>query len=521
MALNHWELAIQTHNTNHPETDHDCTDISACDPRRYPSTDILITSPECTNHSLAKGQKAVKAQLDMWASGKVDAAAERSRATMWDVPRFAEYHSYRIIIVENVVDARRWVMWDAWLHAMLCLGYDHRCVYLNSMHAHPTPQSRDRMYVVFWKKGQPAPDLDLRPRAHCQACAKDVDAVQVFKDYRKPWGKYRQQYLYRCPTCSVVVEPYYYAAFNAIDWSDLGTRIADRKIPLAPKTLARIQFGIDRYYDAPMIVTGRYTSGVECRVKEAASEPLPTQPGDASHALLVANYSPGYTRPVDGVAPTVRTKDSTGLLTAPVVVTQRGKSMAHGAREPLTTVTGHTTNHYLATPPFIINQSHTHAVASGKVKSVEASMPTQTTVRNMGVLTPPLIVPANTNGRPLPVDGAINTVTAGGRKTALLTTEACNAFIASYYNTHNTRHISDPAGTVTTKDRHSLITYTKPRIEDCFYRMLKVQEIQRAMAFGDDYIILGTGEQKIKQLGNAVTPPAMQWLVERCVKSLS
>lgn len=44
MALNHWQLAIETHNTNHPEVDHDCTDIQACDPRRYPSTDILITS---------------------------------------------------------------------------------------------------------------------------------------------------------------------------------------------------------------------------------------------------------------------------------------------------------------------------------------------------------------------------------------------------------------------------------------------------------------------------------------------
>jgi DNA (cytosine-5)-methyltransferase 1 len=56
LALNHWRLAIETHNHNFPDTLHDCTDISACDPRRYPSTDILITSPECTNHSIAKGK---------------------------------------------------------------------------------------------------------------------------------------------------------------------------------------------------------------------------------------------------------------------------------------------------------------------------------------------------------------------------------------------------------------------------------------------------------------------------------
>lgn len=90
LALNHWKLAIETHNTNFPDTLHDCTDVSACDPRRYPSTDILITSPECTNHSLAKGQKTVKAQLDLFDKGKLDPAAERSRATMWDVVRFAE-----------------------------------------------------------------------------------------------------------------------------------------------------------------------------------------------------------------------------------------------------------------------------------------------------------------------------------------------------------------------------------------------------------------------------------------------
>jgi DNA (cytosine-5)-methyltransferase 1 len=60
LALNHWKLAVETYNTNFPNTRHDCTDISACDPRRYPSTNILITSPECTNHSLAKGRKRKK-----------------------------------------------------------------------------------------------------------------------------------------------------------------------------------------------------------------------------------------------------------------------------------------------------------------------------------------------------------------------------------------------------------------------------------------------------------------------------
>src|SRR5260370_34062825 len=83
LALNHWKLAVETHNTNFPDTLHDCTDISACDPRRYPSTDILLTSPECTNHSLAKGKKRrYQSQLDLWQEGKSDPAEERYRATM-------------------------------------------------------------------------------------------------------------------------------------------------------------------------------------------------------------------------------------------------------------------------------------------------------------------------------------------------------------------------------------------------------------------------------------------------------
>jgi len=163
MAANHWRLAIETHNTNFPDADHDCADVSQVNPRRYPRTDVLIASPECTNHSSAKTRKAASTLWDPRAADE----EERSRATMWDVPRFAEFHRYELVVVENVVEARRWAPFDAWLASMHALGYDHRAVYLNSMVAHPTPQSRDRLYVVFWRRGNRIPDLDFRPVAWC------------------------------------------------------------------------------------------------------------------------------------------------------------------------------------------------------------------------------------------------------------------------------------------------------------------------------------------------------------------
>lgn len=40
------------------------------------------------------------------------------------------------------------------------------------------------------------------------------------------------------------------------------------------------------------------------------------------------------------------------------------------------------------------------------------------------------------------------------------------------------------------------------------------------MAFPADYRVLGNKREQVRQLGNAVTPPVMQMLVERIVKSL-
>ena len=50
--------------------------------------------------------------------------------------------------------------------------------------------------------------------------------------------------------------------------------------------------------------------------------------------------------------------------------------------------------------------------------------------------------------------------------------------------------------------------------------MLKPHEIKAAMCFAPDYVVLGNQRQKVKQLGNAVTPPAARDLLRRCIASL-
>lgn len=524
LALNHWKLAIETHNSNFPDADHDCTDISACDPRRYASTTMLITSPECTNHSLAKGKaRKLQAQLELFGRAEIDPSEERSRATMWDVCRFAEHHHYQIVIVENVVEARWWTPFPAWLHAMELLGYNHKCVYLNSMHHHPTPQSRDRMYVVFWKKSLRAPNLDFRPRAHCPACGGDVQAVQSWKNPKKPWGKYQQQYVFRCPACAAEVVPYYYCAANAIDWSLPAPRIGDRPRPLKDKTRKRIEIGLKKF--------GRSVQ-------------------------LVGNYSPGWTRPVTQPTGTVTGADHHALLTPPMLANfvQSGSenSRASSVEGPWPTQVGNV-HHALVTPPFLVQTSHPYAESEVKTYPADGPIPTQTARQELGVtippfllsvnhstdrarpitdaaptampqgnpylVTPPYIVELRGANQPKGVDEALSTMVSSGNHHGLVV-----PFLTSYNSTSNGSGVQEPIPTQDTRDRHALVlgpVANVSAVDDCGFRMLQPHEIGRAMAFPEDYVVVGNQRQRVKQYGNAVTPPVMRWLVERCLEVLN
>ena len=515
MALNHWELAIETHNTNHPNTDHDCRDVQATDPRRYPRTHILTASPECTNHSLAKGKKRKsQGQHNLFGGNEIDPASERSRATMWDVVRFAEYHDYETIIVENVVDVRYWRLWDAWLKAMHNLGYNHKCKYLNSRFFFPCPQSRDRIYIVFWKKGNRAPDLEHRPLAPCRTCG-EKEAYQSWKRADKKWGKYGKngQYWYRCSGCNEEVTPYYYAAFNAIDWSIPGRRIGDNN--LAKKTLERIQYGLDTFGKQTMIIRSNATSGVSCRVR-TCQDTLQTFTATRHHYLLnpfMINLEHSKIHPKHRVTSsgeslnTQTTTNATGFV-LPFMMEMNRTGKARKISEYLSTILAGGNHHML-----VANYT------PGYTRSLDKPLGTITTQDHHGLVSAPFMVENHGNSKSKPITepmGAITTITTHG----IVTPASLNSFLSYYYSgSYQNTSVLDPLSTLTTNDRASVIT-SAPNIEDCYYRMLKPHEVKAGMAFRHDYIILGNARQKVKQAGNAVTPPVMAWLANRCVKAL-
>lgn len=476
MASNHWDLAVETHNVNHPDTDHLCADLSQVNPRYFPRTDILWASPECTNHSVAKGRKRQGSQPDLFGEVLPDAAAERSRATMWDVPRFTEVHRYEAVIVENVVDAWHWEPFDAWLMAMDSLGYQHKPVFLNSMHAQlfgsGAPQSRDRMYVVFWRKGNQAPDLELvnRPNAVCPECGP-VKAMQWWK--RQPaWGRYRAQYLYRCPNIKcrqVAVEPLFRPAAEIIDWELRGQRIGDRAKPLAPKTLARIQAGIEKYW-GPFITEHRH----EYRVRDV-NKPIQTVAAAGNHfglAVPVEGREGKQALPVSVPTRTMTTRNETGL--AFIAELRGGGSKHRPVTEPLATVTASGNHHGLVTTYY-------------------------------------------GNGTTTPTSDALSTCTTVERHALLMRNNSSKG-----RGSEMSTPVTEAIRTVTTAGHQSLIDAETPTVDinDVLFRMLEPSEIKRAMDFPAEYTILGTRREQVRMSGNAVTPPAARDLVGIVAASL-
>ena len=524
-AANHWQLACDTHAANHPKADHIVADLSQYDPRYFPHTTLGWFSPECTWHTGARGKRydGDTNQPDMFGETLPSEAAERSRATMWDVVRFTEYHRYQAVIVENVVEIMKWPPVHAWLGAMEAIGYRWRIVSLNAMHAQahgmPAPQSRDRIYVVFWLKGNTAPDLDaiLRPKAWCPSCQQVVSAMQTWKN-GKTVGKYKAQYHWRCPQHSCkgqIVEPGYLPAASIIDWSNLGQRIGDRTRPLKDKTRTRIAAGIDRYW-RPFIVQAAghtYDAADPHHPRHGdpdayyrawpISDPLGTIDTTASKALVI---------PVEGRAGldtargageplrTMTTRNETALAMTPFIAEMYGTGGARSSSDPLSTVTAGGFHHALITSYY----------GQGDTRPASDPLSTVTTLDRHALITP---CGGTWNEMAYPTDDPMRTLTT--REPGALITQAGSAWGQGAYP------VSEPARTITTYDTSALVTEGRTiDVDDCSFRMLEPSESKRAMAFPDSYVMLGTRREQQRMAGNAVTPPAARDLVWAVAESL-
>lgn len=101
--------------------------------------DLLLASPECTNHTCARGSRPKD---------------EASRATARYVINFAQDLKPRWVVVENVVHMRSWSGYHPLLDSLHELGYQSRTVVLDAA-AFGVPQNRRRMFILADRERQP------------------------------------------------------------------------------------------------------------------------------------------------------------------------------------------------------------------------------------------------------------------------------------------------------------------------------------------------------------------------------
>ncbi|MEQ6898990.1 DNA cytosine methyltransferase [Microbacterium sp. KR10-403] len=115
-----------------------------------------------------------------------------------------------------------------------------------------------------------------------------------------------------------------------------------------------------------------------------------------------------------------------------------------------------------------------------------------------------LLVPLRNHGVAKTTDEPIDTVAANGNHHALVMRN-------NEGGAEMSTPVTEPLRALTTHGHQSLIADPAPislDVDDAGFRMLEPHEIKAGMGFAGDYLLLGSKRDKVKQAGNAVTPPA-------------
>jgi len=339
-AVNHWDVAINTHKLNHPWARHLCQSIDTINPRDLYKTnqvDGLWASPECMHHSKARGGKPVN---------------EQSRATAWCVTRFAEALQPKRIWVENVEEFRDWGpigvdgkplkskkgdIFEAWLNSLRAIGYkvDHRVLCAAD---YGDPTSRKRLFVQAVRGKR---DIQWPEHTHFPTS----DNIFQLKPYRTARG--------------------------IINWDHPSESIFTRKRPLAQNTLDRIEFGLQKFGFKPFFVPQQSR-----HVVRDIDLPYPTITGSSrgeglaqAFLMRVGHYGKNGAGSVqvaglDEPLRTVTTKQEHALVEA-FLITLRNNSKANSLDEPIGTITSGGTHHALISPfltKFYGNDKSAHSV---------------------------------------------------------------------------------------------------------------------------------------------------------------
>jgi DNA (cytosine-5)-methyltransferase 1 len=520
LAVNHWDLAIATHSTNHPKMKHLCTGVDQVDPRQLVRDgviknriNLLWASPECQHHSIARGGKPIK---------------DQSRATAWCVLRWCEALYIDTVIVENVKEFQSWgpigangrplkskkgETFLAFLNSLRSLGYSVDYKVLNAAD-YGDPTSRERLFIIARRGNKPIrfPEPTHAPKIKLKATP--------------------QQSLFRQKS----LKPYR-TAREIIDWDIQGESIFNRKRPLSPNTLARIFAGLKRYCGLEFTVPQFGEREGQSPRTHSVDAPLPAVTSHGAGALvqpfLVELRGGKVTNSLDIPLSTVATSGAHHGLCQPFVIGQQSGATPRSVDKPLPTIA--TDGAISLIEPFIIKLSHTKSKGD-YAYPVDRPLTTVTGLQEHGIIQPYLVTSGGPETFPQSVDEPLRTlltrennglvepflVTVNhgqdkgfARRTrsidepapSLTTSRSlgiAQPYLVKYNGTGGAMSIDEPLDTISTKDRYGLAIPDLGAVLDIRFRMLQPHELSAAMGFPKTYVFTGTREAKVKQIGNAV-----------------
>jgi DNA (cytosine-5)-methyltransferase 1 len=515
VCVNHWPVAIETHIRNHPQARHYCQDIATVRPHLIVPEgylDLLMASPTCTHHSVARGGKPT---------------SDQQRSDPWHIITWLTELRVKRLIIENVWEFCGWGPVDprtgkplknrkgeyffAWIETIRRLGFEPEWKKRNAADfGEATTRSRfilkarnDRR-IVGWA-----------PLTH----AKRDENVLLFASLQ-PWRPARE----------------------IIDWSIKGRSIFNRKKSLAPKTLARIHAGAVKFkwpepflvilrnhmagqsvdgplptiaangthiaLAQPIIINGRKNN----KAKNVSTEPVPTL--DTKGGIWLAEpfiMAPGsYVSPrsADEPLPTITTGGAGAeghvgcarpMLVEPFLLSRHGEGAPRALEEPTPTqVAKH--SHCLISPYYGSGSGETCA-------SAEEPLPTVTSKARFGMVVPVTHSQGGNVARDAEVDPLPTLTTAKGGELAFVVAQ----FGEREGQAPRVHDIDEPTPAICATGHINLVEAT-PQY-DILFRMLEPHELAAAMGFDSDeipYEFAGTKTEKIKQIGNAVSVRMMK-----------
>lgn len=480
-AVNHWPVAIESHQANHPGARHLVADIrvtAPLDAAGHDHLDLLIAAPSCVFFSRARGGKPT---------------SDQQRVDPWEIARLCAHVRVDRLIVENVPELQDWGPVD------LETGK-------------PVP-SRKGQYFRQWIASlrQHFPSLDwrvLNAADFGDATTRHRFFLQGRADGR-PIAWPEPSHAPSGVTDLFGRREGWRAAAEIIDWSLQGRSIYERPKPLAPKTLLRIRAGMIRtsgmaasaiFLDRldPEIARSQAYHAAGPEAREALRRVTRDRADDVAGGFvgtpfLVKLRGTSTAAAAGGPLPALSAGGTHLALAQPYVIGQHGGAVPRATSEPLPTI---------ATGGAIAFVTPYYGGGSGNTgKSVDGPLDTITTLARHA-LVEPLIVDSVMSGDDKSRAARLPLRTQTSRRSQMLV----EPFLVPLFGERpgqapRSHGVDRPLPAITGQGAGSLVTAHRT---DILLRMLTNAELAAATGFPKGYRFAGSTRDVTRQIGNAV-----------------